>query len=267
MIILKDFYFFFKRAYLQIYGQISGPKSSPYFNWGHSYSKVYPHFKTNVYDPGGTFLQFSGFDVENRPRVKCVSAREGVPITTQWDKKGYYYATQICQYALAHYSKALNLPSPEKILWIENGNETMNGAIWSGVSMTRVQRDKCIHFDQPISLSIDPKLVKGLHVLTFDLLIRENPSVSLKILSAEYGTYQLQYSATAKEHIAKVGKTIIFAYGNEDDSPIGEGEWKNFTRNIANDWLKGVSLDSNANSFNKKTLWTLREISLVRILI
>jgi hypothetical protein len=95
-------------------------------------------------------MQFAGFDVENRPRVKCVTASQGdylhhlymyfrmdalyfyfkrsikqiqfhilntlikqpvlkiitgVPITTQWDPKGYYYPTQVCQYALAHWSK------------------------------------------------------------------------------------------------------------------------------------------------------------------
>ena len=26
-------------------------------------------------------------------------------MTTQWDTKGYYYPTQVCQYALAHWSK------------------------------------------------------------------------------------------------------------------------------------------------------------------
>ncbi len=28
-----------------------------------------------------------------------------MPLTTQWDTKGYYYPTQVCQYALAHWSK------------------------------------------------------------------------------------------------------------------------------------------------------------------
>ena len=33
-----------------------------------------------IYDPGGSYLQFSSFDVENRQRVKCVSAQHGVSI-------------------------------------------------------------------------------------------------------------------------------------------------------------------------------------------
>lgn len=35
---------------------------------------------------------------------KCLNV-SGVPLTTQWDTKGYYYPTQVCQYALAHWSK------------------------------------------------------------------------------------------------------------------------------------------------------------------
>ena len=36
------------------------------------------HYIFQVYDPGGSYLQFSSFDVENRQRVKCVSAQHGV---------------------------------------------------------------------------------------------------------------------------------------------------------------------------------------------
>ena len=35
-------------------------------------------FLFQIYDPGGSYLQFSSFDVENRQRVKCVSAQYGV---------------------------------------------------------------------------------------------------------------------------------------------------------------------------------------------
>jgi heparosan-N-sulfate-glucuronate 5-epimerase len=40
----------------------------------------------------------------------------GVPVTTQWDRKGYYYPTQICQYALSHWSKHVEEQSdPQKM--------------------------------------------------------------------------------------------------------------------------------------------------------
>jgi hypothetical protein len=48
-----------------------------YFSWSHSYSRVFPHLKNERYDPAGAYMQFAAFDVENRPRVKCVTASQG----------------------------------------------------------------------------------------------------------------------------------------------------------------------------------------------
>ena len=42
--------------------------------------------------------------LQGRSRVLCVSAGEGVPLSTQWDPKGYFYPTQVAQFSLAHYS-------------------------------------------------------------------------------------------------------------------------------------------------------------------
>lgn len=49
-----------------------------------------------------------------RDRVKCISASEGVPLSTQWEIQGYYYPTQIAQFGLSHYSKNLTDPEPRK---------------------------------------------------------------------------------------------------------------------------------------------------------
>lgn len=55
-----------------------------------------------------------------RDRVKCISAAAGVPISTQWETQGYFYATQIAQFGLSHYSKNLTEPEPWKKVCIEN---------------------------------------------------------------------------------------------------------------------------------------------------
>ena len=47
------------------------------FVWSHSYSKVHQAFKEKEYDTYRQFLNFASLNVENRPRVKCVSAKEG----------------------------------------------------------------------------------------------------------------------------------------------------------------------------------------------
>lgn len=45
------------------------------FYWSHSYSKVY--HQIGKYDPRGVFTNFQNYKVEERDRVKCVSASEG----------------------------------------------------------------------------------------------------------------------------------------------------------------------------------------------
>jgi len=253
--------FTFIKKYFDVYGVLSGSS----LVWSHSYSKVFPHFQKDVYDPGGSYLQFSSFDVENRQRVKCVSAQHGVPITTQWDKSGYYYATQICQYGLAHWSKAkLSTSVKEDVVWVEDGDATMNGAEWSGISLNRVTQDKCVHFDNEQSLSLaltNPSLLQGLHVISFDLLFREAPVVTLEVHCPEFGTYELIYSPIVEETIVKTGsRTIVFGYAEDT---IKEGQWKNFTRNILNDLMKGIFPESKTPSSTwKKSTWTVKMLSL-----
>ena len=256
-----------KHFNFQIYGQLS-KKSPPSLTWSHSYSKVFPHFKSQTYDPGGSFLQFSSFDVENRPRVKCVSAASGVPITTQWDKKGYHYATQICQFALSHWSKAVLSTTNEDPVWLEDGNQTQNGARWVGKALPiRVTRDKCAHFDESSKLVFKPVLVQDYPILSFNLLVRERPKVTLDISSPELGSFNIEYSADTDAPIGRTGHVITFGYRGEDETEIPEGTWRLFTRNIVNDLSKGLALTPPVPSQSKKSVaaWTLKSISVVRI--
>lgn len=59
-------------------------------------------------------MYFENYNVEMRDRVKCISASEGVPLSTQWEAQGYYYPTQIAQFGLSHYSKNLTDPEPRR---------------------------------------------------------------------------------------------------------------------------------------------------------
>lgn len=80
------------------------------FNWMHSNSKI--NVPKGKYDPHGIFMYFENYNVEIRDRVKCISAVDGVPISTQWEKRGYYYPTQIAQFGLSHYSKNFTEAEP-----------------------------------------------------------------------------------------------------------------------------------------------------------
>ena len=59
-------------------------------------------------------MSFANYQVETRDRVKCVSAIEGVPISTQWSRQGYFYPIQIAQFGLSHYSKELQRTKEDK---------------------------------------------------------------------------------------------------------------------------------------------------------
>ena len=71
-------------------------------------------------------------NVEHRRRVKCVDGIYGVPVTTQWDKNGYFYATQIAQYGLSHYSKFITKSNGKRTYTVDDGNR-------SDVWITRAQ--------------------------------------------------------------------------------------------------------------------------------
>ncbi|CAF0843279.1 unnamed protein product [Brachionus calyciflorus] len=57
------------------------------------------------YDAKKEFLWFKNINVESRDRVKYISLRETVPISSQWNKSGHFYPIQIAQYGLSHFSK------------------------------------------------------------------------------------------------------------------------------------------------------------------
>lgn len=118
--------FSFLRKYFEIYGSFASYDGLNRFRVSHSYGRIYrPKIK---YDPTGVFMYFENYNVEVRERVKCVSAREGVPISTQWESQGYFYPTQIAQFGLSHYSKNLTEPEPRRKV-VEDGVKYM--APWS----------------------------------------------------------------------------------------------------------------------------------------
>lgn len=69
--------------------------------------------------------------------------RPGVPLSTQWGPQGYFYAIQISQYGLSHYSKNLTERAPHVELYdtAEERDSRAGGAPWSvakGCSLSRV---------------------------------------------------------------------------------------------------------------------------------
>lgn len=237
--------FSFIKSYFEISGEVRLNQAGSYFSWSHSFSRVFPHLKETRYDPAGPFLQFAGFDVENRPRVKCVTASQGVPLTTQWDRDGYYYPTQICQYALSHWSKYVQEKSDstrtETIY--EDGAEHQGD--WQGGDITRVLSQKCVLFESQVNLPLKNKLKE--YILSFDLQLRDNVTITVTVKSPQAGRVKIRYVPDSSIDVERTGRVAIFGYGTVTLSKevfgsnnIQEGKWKRFTRNIANDLAKGL---------------------------
>ncbi|WKX98214.1 hypothetical protein Q1695_013695 [Nippostrongylus brasiliensis] len=122
----NEFYFpfsFIKKQY-EVSGKMS--KDGSRFELFTSYSKIRVP-DGDSYDPEGPFGHFASYSVETRERVRCISAENGVPMSTQWNSTPYYYPIQIAQYGLQHYSRMIANKSNGAI--VEKGLQSVE---WKG---------------------------------------------------------------------------------------------------------------------------------------
>lgn len=239
--------FSFLRQYFDVSGAVTTSNANgngneaAKFNWMHSNAKV--NLPKGKYDPRGVFMYFENYNVEVRDRVKCISAAEGVPVSTQWEKRGYFYPTQIAQFALAHYSKNLTEPAPRiHVLEDADGNQ-MDWTIPKTSNMTRIWHHKfntsIVQFETTIgyesAISIQLNQSQDL-VLSVDLLLVTNSS-SLMVTVLNRDTkhsYTLHYIAA--ELLLSVQESNIY-YG------LGGGalnKWRHITRDLHIDVQKGI---------------------------
>jgi heparosan-N-sulfate-glucuronate 5-epimerase len=197
------------------------------FEISQSYSKVYsPREK---YDPGGQYMHFKQFDVESRSRVKCVTPSEGVPISTQWDPEGYFYPTQIAQYALSHYSMHVSGVAKSKT-FLEDGGDYQ--AEWIGGRVQRVDDDESnnlvVEFSSKVRLNIDsPQLILCLDLKSIDAV-----SLTIYVNSSEDNTqYKLTYTADS-QYLRTDGGEVVFGFGDKTN------QWLRLTRDVYNDIKK-----------------------------
>lgn len=245
--------FSFIHKYFEVYGKLAKYDDAERFEWSHSYSKVY--YPKGKYDPKGVFLYFENYNVELRERVKCISATEGVPISTQWEIQGYYYPTQIAQFGLSHYSKNLTEPEPRSKI-LEDG--TMHKANWSGKFM---RENGIIKFNTSGSLEGVVSLVLD-HVLDFvlsiDLLLKDSDNSSLTVIlqnREKAETWFLHYSCHAK---------LISSKGSDVYHKIqcDEGKWTHLTRDLLVDLQKGLALQNKPKRKLSRSKYKITQILL-----
>ncbi|CAG9760784.1 unnamed protein product [Ceutorhynchus assimilis] len=253
--------FSFLRRYFEVNGKLATNDGISRFEWSHSYSKIY-HPKSK-YDPRGVYMYFENYNVEVRDRVKCVSATDGVPVSTQWESQGYYYPTQIAQFGLSHYSKNLTEPEPRRKI-IEDGEKEL--AKWIIPQSAALQRtwnhnvDSEIlefktseNYNEAIKLKLD-------HVLDFvmrlDILLNGNSSLTVILQNRETkDAYFLHY----------IFSDILIT---SQDSNIYHGigstmEWKKLTRDLIVDLQKGLNYASKDKSKHKIPRSKLKVIDIM----
>lgn len=191
-----------------------------------------------------------------RDRVKCISASDGVPVSTQWEAQGYYYPTQIAQFGLSHYSKNLTDPEPRRKV-IEDGDASQ--ARWivpRGSNFSRIYQSKSsknhilsfatqIHYDSSVELHLEHVLDL---VLSIDIELQLNSSFTVTIQNRETKQlYNVHY--VMSDALLTIADESNFYYGI---GTMNAGLWKHLTRDLVVDLQKGIQqipITSVSNSF------------------
>ena len=251
--------FSFIKKYFEVYGSLSSIDSITHFDWNHSFGKV--NLPRTIYDSKGIFMYFENYNVEVRDRVKCISASAGVPITTQWNSEGYFYATQIAQFGLSHYSKNLTEPEPTKKI-LEDGES--NQASWfvpRNSSITRnlstlttiVNFTTSNQFENAVQLEMDHVLDL---LLSVDILFKANSSLMVTLQNREtQQNYYLHY-IVADFSITVQDSNIYHGIGIS-----AVNRWRHLARDLFIDVQKGVV----ALYANRKLKMRRSELKVVKI--
>lgn len=252
--------FSFIKKYFEIYGSLNSIEGSTHFDWSHSYGKV--NLPRTIYDSKGIFMYFENYNVEVRDRVKCISANAGVPITTQWNSEGYFYATQIAQFGLSHYSKNLTEPEPTKKV-LEDGES--NQAAWIIPKNSSIIRSFSTNhtnvvnftttnqFESAIQLEMDHVLDL---LLSVDIYLRPNSSMMVTLQNREsQQNYYLHY-ILADFSLTVQDSNIYHGIGTSSTN-----RWKHLARDLFIDVQKGVA----ALYANRKLKMRRSELKVVKI--
>jgi len=247
---------FFNNYYELVGAFVKGPDESKEFEISTSVSRVIP--PNGVYTPYGEFMHFGSFDVEGRSRVLCVSAGEGVPLSTQWDPKGYFYPTQIAQFALSHYSawqRKLKEKVPESKYRIELVNSRLQDD-----SVARITDDDTHSLVIQFKDTLEFDLASTKQVLSLDLKIDpEGGGTGFRILLQLDTGEQFSLSYTqSSSYIQAKENMFIFGFGEKANN-----RWLRITRDLFTDLKKGLAYMGDKPGIKKLKRARLKVISLV----
>ena len=231
--------FSFIRDYFEIEGKIVQDEFGKQFHVRHtSYEYFTP--ETDTYDPHGSFLWFVNYNVEGRPRVKCITGVDEVPVSTQWGEEGYRYPIQIAQYGLSHYSMLLKQSKDiVKVVddceksgaqeWVAEGKGAYVKNVYDSKQMSRVMEFRTNDSpDNFVSLQLGSS--SKTYVLSFDIFFKSSGTISVKVEVGDTKIYTLFYDTS--ETLMETHKSAV-TYG------VGlHPKWRRITRNLWTDLNK-----------------------------
>lgn len=232
--------FSFLHKYFEVYGSLSSVDGSDRFDWSHSYGKV--NYPKGPYDSRGIFGFFENYNVEMRDRVKCISAAEGVPISTQWESQGYFYPTQVAQFGLSHYSKNLTEPEPRRKVvedgekeiadWTSSLNSSFYRVFDRDVNSHVISFATANHFESAVSVALDHVLDL---VLSVDVLVKPNVTLMVTLQHRESKQlFRLHYIVSDLQIIVQ-DENIYYGIGTKQMN-----RWKHLSRDLLVDLQKGI---------------------------
>lgn len=234
-----------------------GRKHDAGFDMFTSYAKVKEPLKE--YNPKGEFGFFGGYNVEARPRVRCISGVHGIPMSTQWKPIPYFYVTQVAQYGLEHYSRWKSPEFVEKS--VEMGLRTRD---WSGTGGSADTTERVFYVDQEmgpivnvsshvslatpgvyVHLDKDPEM----HIVQFEWLPADTSSFSVisrlketkELVLLNYIFTEHEQCVWAEETENRGGGMLVFNYAMGGN----KSEWTTVRRDVLVDVSKAVSTMAN----------------------
>uniref|UniRef100_A0AAV2J8F3 heparosan-N-sulfate-glucuronate 5-epimerase n=1 Tax=Knipowitschia caucasica TaxID=637954 RepID=A0AAV2J8F3_KNICA len=179
-------------------------------------------------------------------RNYTVTLCAGVPLSTQWGPQGYFYAIQIAQYALSHYSKNLTERAPRVEVYDTAEEPSRDSSTWSvpsGCSLSRgyeqSRHSSVRHFNSPGSsegVSLPLGNSKDF-ILSLDVKFVSNGSVSVVMETTEKGPPFVLHYVTSSLLISLRDRDITYGIGPRSS-------WSRLTRDLLTDLRKGVGLSS-----------------------
>ena len=218
------------------------------FEISQSYSKVYT--PQSQYSPRGQFMHFKTFNVEGRARVKTVSARAGVPVTTQWSPAGYYYPTQIAQFALSHFSSHIankNKNTEDKTV-IEDDilDEVLtNNKPAAGRVIDEDSQNLVIEFQDTLDFHVKTKHL----IVCLDLKNLNGAGFKITVESESSGETFILHYLPRDDFLSVERDKIMFGFGSDS-----VGEWIRFTRDVVVDIDKVFNLKKKPRKTSKLKL-------------